>query len=173
MSIAKITLGVLIIGGMVFTVWDYRQWKIEETKNYGQGREANRGVAPARKLGGVYTNRILRFRIKYPRDWEERGMTFSEPFGRVKMVVTVVNDPRDLPVIADEAAVGVTQEREYFNTESVSLVILTWEKADEVEQVALAKRENRLYRIEITCGNGVWKAWSATFGEIYRSLVLL
>lgn len=173
MSIAKITLGVLIIGGMIFTVWDYRQWKIEETKNYGQGREESKGMSAARKLGGVYTNRILRFRIKYPQDWEVKGMTFSEPFGRAKITVTVVKDLRDFPIIADEAAVGVTRDREYTSTDTASLSILTWEGASETRQLALAKKEDRLYKIEITCWNGVWKVWSATFGEIYRSLVLL
>lgn len=158
---------------MVFTVWDWRQWKIEETKNYGQGRAESRGVAAARKLGGVYTNRVLRFRIKYPQDWEVKGLTFSEPFGRAKITVTVVKDTRDFPIIADEAAVGVTQDREYTSSDTVSLSILTWEGANETRQLALSKKEDRLYKIEITCGNEFWKAWSATFGEVYRSLVLL
>lgn len=158
---------------MVFTVWDWRQWKIEETKNYGQGRAESRGVAAARKLGGVYTNRVLRFRIKYPQDWEVKGLTFSEPFGRVKMVVTIVKDRRNFPEIADEAAVGVTQDRGYINTDSASLVVLTWVGADDTKQIALAKKEDRVYKIEITCGNGNWKFWSATFEEIYRSLILL
>lgn len=173
MSIAKLTLGVLVVGGMVFTVWDYRQWKTEETKNYGHGWEANIGVAPAQKLGGIYTNGVLKFRIKYPQDWEAKGMTFSEPFGRARVTVTVVKDTRDLPVIADEAAGGVTQDRGYVNTDSASLVVLTWEGTGETKQLALAKKENRLYKIEITCESGIWKAWSATFEEIYRSLVLL
>ena len=170
MSIAKKTLllviGSLLIVGMISTVWDWRQWRIEETKNYGQGREANRDVAPARKLGGVYTNKILRFRIKYPQNWEVKGLTFSEPFGRIKMVVTVVKDERNFPIIADEAAAGVTQERGYINTESASIVILTWEGGDETKQIALAKRDNRLYKIEVTCGNGIWKSWSATSRDL-------
>ncbi|KKU01650.1 MAG: hypothetical protein UY06_C0052G0005 [Candidatus Amesbacteria bacterium GW2011_GWA2_47_70] len=168
-----LVVGSLLIVGIGFTVWDYKLWRIEETKNYGQGWEENKGVAPAQKLAGVYTNKLLKFRIKYPQDWEAKDMTFSEPFGRAKITVTVEKDTRDLPIIADEMAGGITRERNYINTESASLVILTWAGVKETKQVALAKKEDRLYKIEIICESGIWKAWSATFEEIYRSLVLL
>ncbi len=159
----SILLGLLISLGMIFAIWDWRQWRIAETKNYGQGWEENREVAPAQKLEGVYTDRLLKFRIRYPQDREAKA----------KIKVIVEKDIRDLSVIADEMAGGITQERNYINTESVSLVILTWAGARETKQVALAKKEDRLYKIEVTCENGIWKSWSATFEEVYRSLVLL
>jgi len=158
-----LTVGALIGAGMIFTVWDWRQWRIAETKNYGQGWEENRGVAPAQKLAGVYTNKLLKFRIRYPQDWGAKA----------KIKVTVKKDTRDLPVIADEMAKGITQERGYINTESASLVILTWAGVRETKQVALAKKEDRLYKIEVICESGIWKSWSATFEQVYRSLVLL
>ncbi len=173
LSFSHLIIFALVAMGMIFTIWDWRQWRIEETKNFGQGWEENKGVGPAQKLAGVYTNKLLRFRIKYPRNWEAEGMTFSEPFGRAKIAVTVKRDSRDLPVIADEMAGGITQERNYINTELVSLVVLTWKGARETKQVVLAKKEDRLYKIEVTCESGIWKAWEATFEEVYRSLILL
>ena len=169
----SILLGLLISLGMMFAVWDWRQWRIAETKNYGQGWAENKEVAPAQKLEGVYTNKRLKFRIKYPGDWKTSGMTFSEPAGKVKMVITVEKDTRDLPIIIDKMAEGVTKPRDYINTESASVVVLTWGGVRETKQVAIAKKEDRLYKIEVTCESGIWKSWGATFEEIYRSLVLL
>ena len=172
-SILRLTVGALIVGGMMFTVWDWREWKIAETKDYGHGWAENREVAPAQKLEGVYTNKLLKFRLKYPSDWKVEGMTFSEPGGGVKMVVTVEEDARDLPTIADKMAEGVTQARGYINTDSASLVILTWGGPRETKQVAIAKKGDRVYKIEVTCESGAWKSWSATLEQIYRSVVLL
>lgn len=159
----SILLGLLVSMGMMFTVWDWRQWRIAETNNYGHGWEENREVAPAKKLGRVYTDKLLKFRIRYPQDWGAKA----------KIRVTVEKDTRDLPVIADEMAGGITQERNYINTESANLVVLTWKGVSETKQVAIAKKGDRLYKIEVTCESGIWKSWSATFEEVYRSLVLL
>src|SRR3989344_2202497 len=102
MSILRLAVGALIVGGMIFTVWDWRQWRIAETKNYGQGWEANKEIAPAQKLDGVYTDKLGKFRIKYPADWKQSGLTFSGPSGGLKTIVSVVKDIRDLPEIADK-----------------------------------------------------------------------
>lgn len=172
MSILRIA-GLLIAVGVIFTVWDYKNWRIEETKNYGHGWAENREVAPAQKLKEVYTNAPLKFRIKYPEGWDAGEMTFRDPSGRVKMQVRVEKDARDFSAIADEMAEGVTRDRSYINTETASLTVLTWEGARETKQVAMAKKNDRLYKITVTCESGVWKFWFATLEEIYRSLVLL
>ena len=185
MSITKLALGALIIGGMIFTVWDYRTWKKEETNLYGLGKPVETGFSPALGLEGIFTDQVARIRVKYPGEWkmrsnpelEKRGAKLSSKkievmeveMGGVKIAVSVQEIKEDLPVVADRMAVGISQERDYITSATAAWTILTWEG----RQVAVAKRDNRLYTVEVTCEKSAWKQFSKTFEEVYRQIVLL
>lgn len=184
MSIAKLTLGALIIGGMIFTVWDYRNWRWEEMHLYGLGKPVEVGYSPAADLGETFTNSVARVRIKYPKDWkirsnpelEKRGAHLSAnkievlemASGGVTVAVGVQEVKQDLSVIADKMAVGIVKERDYITSTTAAWTILTWSD----KQIALAKKDNRLYIVEATFEKSAWKQFSKTFGEIYRQAVL-
>ena len=177
MSIPKkiwlLVISLLLIVGVGFTLWDYKNWRWEETHKFGQGGSATSEFLPAMKLEGVFSNRIRGVRIKYPKSWDVGEMEFREPFGRAKVAIRVKKDTANLSDIADSLAGGVTAERDYIDAQGLAITILTWTGDKEVRQVALAKKGDRLVTIEVTCESGAWKIFSKTFEAMYRTLVLL
>ena len=185
MSITKLILGFLIVGGMLFAVWDYKKWRQEETNLYGTGKPVETGFSPALELGEIFTDQVARIRVKYPGGWkmrsnpelEKRGARLSSKkievmemeMGGVKISVNVQETKEDLPVVADRMVGGITRERDYITSATAAWTILTWED----RQVALAKRDNRLYTVEVICEKSAWKQFSKTFEEIYRQIVLI
>lgn len=177
MSIPKkiwlLVIGLLLIAGVGFTLWDYKNWRWEETHKFGQGGQATSEFLPAMKLEGVFSNRIRGVRIKYPKSWDVGEMEFREPFGRAKVSIKVKKDTANLSDIADSKAFGVTRERDYLDANGLAVIILTWDGESQVKQVALAKKGDRLVMIEIICESGAWKIFSKTFEAMYRTLVVL
>lgn len=177
MSIPKkiwlLVIGLLLIAGVGFTLWDYKNWRWEETHKFGQGGQATSEFLPAMKLEGVFSNRIRGVRIKYPKSWDVGEMEFREPFGRAKVSIKVKKDTANLSDIADSKAFGVTRERDYLDANGLAVTILTWDGESQVKQVALAKKGDRLVMIEIICESGAWKIFSKTFEAMYRTLVVL
>ncbi|HBC73123.1 hypothetical protein A2379_00030 [Candidatus Amesbacteria bacterium RIFOXYB1_FULL_47_13] len=190
-------LGILLIAGMVFTVWDYRDWKWEETRKYGHGYEDQ--LAPAVALTRTYQNDLVRVRLKYPEEWEineisNSALTFEEMVkegGRVvvaqwpgKMTLSIEKTTRGLPDIADEevrllnkAGVNLSKEREYISTQETNMTVLTWEKPNavrqqEVIQRGLAEKKGRLAVAEAKVSQADWLKWGKTFWEIYRSIII-
>ena len=180
-----LVIGSLVMAGMIFTVWDYRTWKKEEINLYGLGKPVETGFSPALGLEGIFTDQVARIRVKHPGGWkmrsnpelEKRGARLSSKkievmeveMGGVKIAVSVQEIKEDLPVVADRMAVGISQERDYITSATAAWTILTWEG----RQVAVAKRDNRLYTVEVTCEKSAWKQFSKTFEEVYRQIVLL
>lgn len=184
MSIQRIGI-VLLIAGVVFTVWDYKNWRWEETHLYGLGKPVEAGYSPAADLGETFTDLVARVRVKYPKDWkmrsnpelEKEGAKLSVKrievveisLGEVKIAVSVQEVKQDLPVIADKMAVGIVRERDYITSATAAWTILTWSD----KQIALAKKDNRLYVVEATFEKSAWKQFAKTFEEIYRQVVLI
>ena len=133
-------IGLLLIAGVGFTLWDYKNWRWEETHKFGQGGQATSEFLPAMKLEGVFSNRIRGVRIKYPKSWDVGEMEFREPFGRAKVSIKVKKDTANLSDIADSKAFGVTRERDYLDANGLAVIILTWDGESQVKQVALAKK---------------------------------
>lgn len=159
--------GGLLILGMGFTVWDWRNWREEETGKFGHGYEEQ--LAPAAELDKLYQNEIAGVRVKYPRDWTvsenskfkilntnqiqilenmvnlgERAVVAEWP-GFMKLSVERVE--RGLPDLADaevrklaRAGHGLSKEREYLGAQETGVTLLTWETLDENREVVVAQR---------------------------------
>lgn len=184
MSIQRIG-AALLIAGVIFTLWDYKNWRREETRLYGLGKPVEVGYSPAADLGETFTNSVAGVRIKYPKDWKIRSNPELEKEGAhlsgnkievlemssggVTVTVSVQEVKQDLPVIADKMAAGIVKERDYITSATAAWTILTWSD----KQIALAKKDNRLYVVEATFEKSAWKQFSKTFEEIYRQAVLI
>ena len=69
---------VLLAVGMWFSFQDYKQWKHEDTKKYGQG-PAELYMA-AEEMSQKYEQQQLQFRFRYPANWK---LSFSMPYSAV------------------------------------------------------------------------------------------
>lgn len=201
-SIPRTLLVVTVGVGIVFSVLDYRDWKRAETANFGKGSAETATYKAAQTLVGPYTNDVAKIRLRYPDGWEviedprfnppvggqdsKKVFNFSDGgryeivklkdlFGRATVTVSVQADKRDLNTIIDKEAVGTSRDREFINTDATNITILTWIPSldsQRVRQLALAKKNGKIYRIEITCEKTSWETLAKTFEEIHKSWVL-
>lgn len=202
MSTARVILVVAIAIGVVLSVMDYRDWKRAETANFGKGSAETAAYKAAQKLVGPYVNEVVKMRFRYPDGWEviedprfkmldaRNKFNFSDggryeivklkdQFGRATVTVSVQADNRDLINIADEEAVGMTEDREYLTVNGANMTVLTWNpsvgsaSSPQVRQLVLAKKNGGLFRMEVICEKTSWETLAKTFGEIYKSWVLI
>lgn len=194
------TLLVITVGvGVVFSVLDYRDWKRAETANFGKGSAETAAYKAAQTLVGPYTNDVARMRFRYPDGWEviedprfkiqdsKKIFNFSDGgryeivklkdlFGRATVTVSVQADKRDLNTVIDLEAVGTSRDREFINTDATNITLLTWIPtldSQSVRQLALAKKNGKVYRMEVICEKISWEILAKTFEEIYKSWVLI
>lgn len=66
-KIALILVTVVLGVGMAYSVWDYRKWQWEETKNYGHG--PGEQFVAAEQLTKRYENSGMGVRLGYPSNW--------------------------------------------------------------------------------------------------------
>jgi len=81
----RIIVALLLAVGLGFSVWDYKNWRKEETKNFGHGP----GDASV-TLTQIYQNDEWGVRLKYPEGWD------------MEQAVTFERTEKNLPDIVDE-----------------------------------------------------------------------
>lgn len=162
----KYVLAVLIIGGVVFSVWDYKQWRKAETAKYGHGPVASEAVALTKTYFGKG------YRLKYPEGWTASKDKLREATGEVEVGFKAMTTKENLVDIVDREAGGVTRERDNITNENTVLTVLTWEGADEVRQKGFAKKGEKLVIMEVKLARQLWSKWEKTIREMYRSLVV-
>ena len=83
--LVRIIVALLVAVGIAFSIRDYKSWRSEETKNFGQGP----GSASF-KLNQVYQNDEWGIRMKYPEGWD------------IEQTVKFERTEKNLPDIVDE-----------------------------------------------------------------------
>ncbi len=177
----KVNVGVIVVAtvlslGVGFTVWDYMKWKHAETDQFGKGPS----VYPVLKLTHMYQSGVVGVRIKYPTDWkatESKDGVIS--LGSNMKVVTEKTD-KNLTDIADEfvkneidAGKRMAKEREYINTDQVSVTVLTFEYGDVYKKVGLAWEKGKLVRVVMEGSVMEIVALEPTFLEMVKTLVII
>lgn len=143
----KYILALLIGVGVVFSVWDYKKWRNEETRNFGQGSGTSRITNNELRITQVYQNDEWGVRIKYPEGWN------------VEQTVKFERTERNLPDIVDDEVVKIGKlDREPDHVDT-NITILTWRG----RQMAITKGGMTVVKIEGPDGG--------TVGEMAKSLV--
>ncbi len=182
-----ILIVVLLAVGIIGSVKEYKQWRVDETSNYGQGPLGKTNTGDTKlSADKLYQNDVAGFRIKYPSSWEVvANPKFSDGKyslsqiarmderaevvlfgGRIR--VSVVRNSLNFTDLVDQEArkMEMVREREYLNTEKVSIVILTWKQNGRERQTAFAhKGGDKVFVLEQD-GVGGWE-------EVLRSMVIL
>jgi hypothetical protein len=90
----RIVIGCFVLAffvGIGVSYWfDYRVWRHEETKNYGQGVGGVRRPDPE-KLDTVYQNDVAGVRIRHPNKWkaiEDTRLKVSDPKKKLVDIVS-------------------------------------------------------------------------------------
>lgn len=138
----KAILALLLAVGIVVSVWDYKSWRREETRNFGQG-PGSASIA----LTEIYQNDEWGIRLKYPEEWN------------VEEMLTLERTAKNLPDIVDEeiAKIGkLDREPDHPNT---NITVVTWDG----KQMAITKNGMVVVKIEGPDGGIV--------GEMAKSLV--
>lgn len=159
-------IGIIGLIGVIGSIWEYRNWKTEETTNYGQGRAQTKSLKESKTLIGPYVNEKLGFRIRYPQNWnvkEEKQMT-TFYLNAIYIQVSVVTTPLDFPDFLDTQAKNVIRDRDYTD----SLVILTFDG----NQKAYTQKGNKVFVITAQAAKENWNEYELTFREVYKSLVI-
>lgn len=139
---ARTILALLLAVGIAFSVWDYKSWRNEETKNFGQGPG---GVSVT--LTQIYQNDEWGVRMKYPEGW------------RIEEAVKFERTEKNLPDIVDEeiAKIGkLDREPDHIDT---NITVLTRNG----RQTAITKNGTVVVKIEGPDGGVV--------GEMAKGLV--
>ena len=191
----KVLVVVLLVIGTLFTWADYRAWRLEETKNLGQGNPATERLAPAKELSEVYTHRWGRFRIKYPSGWHlslnpvyvnsnpaeipdlilGQSVQILELGGPDLIRVTVdlevaQENLSDMVAAVDE---GVTRDRQHFTSDTANFTVLTWDTPELVIQKALSVRGDQAVSIEVTAPVEAWNTYARTLEAMYKEWIWL
>lgn len=177
-----IGLGVFLAVLGIKSVWDWRVWRIEETKNYGHGPGE---LKPTWQMTQNWQNDIYKIRIKYPKGWsveEGNGQVVKFSDGTETAVIKSVRvfgnlkDQEDMLIKnagSDERLYG---ERQYLNTDKTSMTILTWQKFSAGETVMiqkyLAKKGDNLVTVEFFSSLADWRKNEPNFKEMAKTLVL-
>lgn len=182
-NLGTMTIALLLLVGIGYSIWDYKKWRWEETRAFGQGPEesAKSEVLSAKLI--IYQNGVVGVRIKYPEGLQiNEGSRFKvqdsikmgfENLVRMGERVEVVNFGDKVRVSVERTELGLsdasdreagrielTREWDYINTEKLSITILTWAEG----QRALAKIGEKLIVIDSQIDQKV-------FFEMLKSLV--
>lgn len=191
-------LGVWLAAGVGVSVWDYRSWQYEETKNYGHGPDVEKATW---KLIPIYQNNPARLRIRYPEGWTaETAPAFRDekqinwPGDGIVAEFSLREQSKNITISERKAEGSLTDwenkflqaanpaERSYgdrrvVNTDRGSYSILAWQKISGNEttmrQTGLAKKGELLVIVEMKSGLVDFKIDEVNFLEMMKSLVLL
>ena len=178
----KFILAFLIITGLGVSVWDYRSWRHEETKNFGQGPV---GAAPL-ELTRVYQNKTAGFRVRYPDGWEIKEnfkfkiLNFKVRYrvvemGPVKMSVEKKN--ANMPDITNDEVKKIgklAREREYIGLGQGTAVILTWVGNGHFFQRAMVEHREQIVVLDLEAPMDTQvQVLERTFTEMVRGLTLV
>lgn len=178
----KIIITLLLLAGIGYSVWDYKKWRWEETRAFGKGpEESAKSEVLSTKLI-IYQNGVVGIRIKYPEGFKiNENPKFEvlnpkqkfEDVVRMGERVEVVNFGDKVKINVERTDLGLSdasdretgrielaRERDYINTEKLSITILTWAQG----QRALAKIGEKLIVIDSQVDQKL-------FFEILKSLV--
>ncbi|MEK9201318.1 MAG: hypothetical protein AAB909_05100 [Patescibacteria group bacterium] len=184
----KTAIGVLLIIGVVFSIRDYKIWRSEETRYYGQGVRANIGPKPETlKPEVIYQNNLVGLRIKHPTDWQivvnpdvvPDGKKNFETFFRIGERIEIVDLGGKIKISLERSEKNITdfsdweaskhamsREKEYINTDHMSGIVLTWKLGGSERQTAIVhKKDDRMFILEQEQVGG-WE-------EILKSIVII
>ena len=183
---------------MAVSVWDWRNWRYEETKNYGHGPLES--LALPQELAIRYVNEYAGIRMRYPGGWmvveklkdiaktAEMAESFkpskltevaviTNPGGEVEVKVGVDRTQADLVTALEEQVKGVTgrgiemaREREYLNTEREDWGIITWEVGERTVRRAVAVFDGRMAVVEASFPTTSLDQYIRTGDEIVKSV---
>ena len=159
--------------GMIGSIWEYREWRKEETVKYGQGWEDTKSLKYPETLIGPYVNEKLRFRIRYPKNWlvqeDKKLTTFVHPQNpSIIFSVEPVSTTLNFPDYVDSLTKDEIRNREYINIGETNLVILTFY----AEQKVLVQKGRTVLMIVASTPHNRWNEYELTFKEAYKSLVI-
>lgn len=160
----------LIVIGVGVTLVDYQQWRHAELDRYGQGWSDLNPPAPA--LTRLYQNLELGIRMRLPEKTE---------VDKILKIGVNTSDIGLTDLVRDEAerikneGNKLSRDWEYVNTEKINLTVLTWNEdtaggGQMTRQLVMAKKANRVLKIEVGIDNGDWGKWENTLLEIYKSV---
>ncbi len=158
-------IGVIGVIGVIGSIGEYRNWRKEETTNYGQGWAQTKALKDPETLVGPYVNELQSYRIRYPKNWKLKEDKQSTTFYldsksiRVERVTISMN----FPDFVDRQAQNVIRDRDYTD----SLVVLTFDG----KQKALSQKGNMVYILTATTPKENWNEYELTFKEVFKSLV--
>ena len=175
-----ILIGGLVLAGVLFTFWDYRNYRKIETENYGHGPGAK---IVTWKIDRLFQNEIAGVRIKYPEELklDEKKMIFTGE--GVTVSLKVQEEKGSLKDWEDKEIAGLAKneqmygERSSENTERVNMTVINLQRfeGDKTFMVSryLAKKNNKLCILEFTTDLADWEKNEGNFKEMARTLVLL
>lgn len=192
MSIASKIAILLVALGVGFTLWDYSNWHQAEYGRYGQGPEANQPTPTPQALANPVQITWAGLRISPPNGWQiipvsqEPDFLLTLPLNqRVEVAkitgqdaaITVWLEPTEkgLTLAVDEevqALPKLARERDYFNTDDVSVTVITWQQDQLTKQWAMLVYKGKLVVIEAQAATSVWNSFEPTFWDVYRSVVV-
>lgn len=158
-------IGVIGVFGVFGSIWEYRNWRKEETTNYGQGWQETKALKEPETLVGPYVNELQKYRIRYPKNWNIKEDKQSTIFylDRKSIRVERVTISMNFPDFVDSEAQNIIRDRDY----SDSLVVLTFDG----KQKALSQKGNVVYIVTAIAPKENWNEYELTFKEVYKSLV--
>ena len=171
----------LVLFGIMFTFWDYRNYRKIETENYGHGPGDQ---LVSWEVDQLYQDEIRRFRIKYPKELklDEKNLTFSN--NEVSANVSVrektngtLKDWEDKEIASFAKNEQMYGERSYENTERTNMTVINFQRfeGDQTKMISvyLAKKEDRLYKFIFETDLANWQKNQGNFKLMARTLVLL
>lgn len=123
---SRIIVALLLATGVVFSIRDYKSWRKEETRNFGQGPGAA-SVA----LTEIYQNDEWGVRLKYPGGWS------------VEEALTLERTEKNLPDIVDEETAKIGKLDREPDHPDTNITVLTWGG----KQMAITKSGTTVVRI--------------------------
>jgi len=198
-----IILALLISAGVGVSVVDYRNWRNEETKNYGHGPREN--LEEALELGSRYINSYAGIRFRYPEGWkmEEKVRDIAVlaesdrpvvliPRGEVEVVrvespdgeiwVSVgrtQNEDDVVRILEKEIAAGEAGgvkyigEREYWNSEREDWGVITWQDGEWIVKKAWAVEGEKTAVVETRYKAVKQDRWLKTVEELIRGVSII
>ena len=189
-------IGVWLLTGVGVSIWDYRNWRYEETKNYGHGPDVEKATW---RLTRIYQNNLAKIRIRYPEGWEVVTASAFIDEARIEWpgdgeVVEFRNKNLNVRVSVSKAEGSLTEwenkflqeadpgerpygDRQVVNTDRGSMTILTWQRfagsQTFMRQWGVAKKGELLVVVKFDSGLVDFKIDEVNFREMIISLVLL
>lgn len=149
--ISRLIIGMLLVVGIGYSIYDFKQWRYEETHAFGQGPSDNLKFEILNFKWMMYQDNLLGIRFKYP-----ENVKIGE---QIKFKVENTNE--NLIDIVDREAKKIAEmaERKYVNTERASITVLTWSGG----QRAMIRNGTDLITIESTLDEKI-------FWEVLKSV---